>query len=69
MASEKLTLSIAASAAVLAMSMAVPASAAYGSHSDQQVPCYGINDCKGQGFKDLSKKECAAAGGSLKAPK
>jgi hypothetical protein len=30
--------------------------------------CKGQNSCKGQGFKELSKKACAAAGGSLTAP-
>jgi uncharacterized membrane protein len=31
--------------------------------------CRGQNSCKGQGFKELSKGQCAAEGGSLKAPK
>lgn len=28
--------------------------------------CKGQNSCKGQGFKDLTKAQCAKAGGSLK---
>jgi len=31
--------------------------------------CKGQNGCKGQGFKDLTKQQCAKAGGSLTAPK
>ena len=31
--------------------------------------CKGQNSCKGHGFKELSKSECRADGGSLKAPK
>ena len=27
--------------------------------------CKGQNSCKGQGFKDLTKAQCAKAGGSL----
>lgn len=27
--------------------------------------CRGQNDCKGHGFKELTSKACAAAGGSL----
>jgi hypothetical protein len=30
--------------------------------------CKGQNDCKGMGFKELSSKQCKAAGGSLTAP-
>ena len=30
--------------------------------------CKGQNACKGQGFKDISAKACAKAGGSLTAP-
>lgn len=30
--------------------------------------CKGQNDCKGMGFKELSAKQCKAAGGSLTAP-
>jgi len=89
MASDKMTLSIATSAAIFALAMAAPASAGSGAHSDgANVPCYGVNSCKGEsdcktarneckgqnsckgeGFKEMSKKACAAAGGSLKAPK
>jgi hypothetical protein len=78
--------SIAASAALLALSAAAPTSPVYAAKSDKLVPCYGVNDCKGQsdcktakndckgqnsckgqGFKDLSKGQCAKLGGSLKA--
>lgn len=31
--------------------------------------CKGQNSCKGEGFKDLTKQQCAKAGGSLRAPK
>jgi uncharacterized membrane protein len=81
----KSTVSIAAVAAAIALTTAAPSYAAAG---DEQVPCYGVNSCKGtsdcktakneckgqngckgQGFKDLTKEQCAAAGGSLKAPK
>ncbi len=31
--------------------------------------CKGMNDCKGQGFKELSSKACTAQGGSLTEPK
>jgi uncharacterized membrane protein len=31
--------------------------------------CKGMNACKGQGFKALTTSACAAAGGSLTAPK
>jgi hypothetical protein len=27
--------------------------------------CKGLNGCKGQGFKEMSAKQCAAEGGSL----
>ena len=27
--------------------------------------CKGMNECKGHGFKAMSEKQCAAAGGSL----
>ena len=89
MASDKLKLSIAGSAAILALSLAASAAPVYAHQSDAKaVPCYGVNDCKGhsdckttkneckgqnsckgEGFKDLSEKACAAAGGSLTAPK
>ena len=68
----KPALSIAATAAVLALGTAAPTTAAYAAKGDKLVPCYGVNDCKGQndckahGFKDLSKAQCAKAGGSLK---
>ena len=28
--------------------------------------CKGLNDCKGHGFKEMTSKQCTAAGGSLK---
>jgi len=31
--------------------------------------CKGQNSCKGQGFKEMTAKACAKAGGSLTAPK
>lgn len=30
--------------------------------------CKGQNECKGHGFKELTAKQCTAAGGSLTAP-
>ena len=30
--------------------------------------CKGQNGCKGKGFKELTAKQCTAAGGSLTAP-
>jgi hypothetical protein len=30
--------------------------------------CKGQSDCKGQGFKDLTAKQCKAKSGSLRAP-
>ena len=80
----KPTLSIAATAAFLALAGTAPTTAAYAAKADKLVPCYGVNDCKGQsdchsatndckgqnsckghGFKDLTKKQCAAKHGSL----
>ncbi|MEP6784352.1 MAG: hypothetical protein ABI898_01275 [Sphingomonadales bacterium] len=77
--------SIAASAALIAISAAAVPSVAiakgasavhcYGvntckgtsdcktAHND----CKGMNSCKGMGFKAMSAKKCAAAGGSLTA--
>ena len=31
--------------------------------------CKGMNECKGQGFKAMTSKACAKAGGSETAPK
>jgi uncharacterized membrane protein len=80
------SLSIAASAAALALSAAAPTAPAFAAKSAKVVPCYGVNDCKGQsdcksakndckgqngckgqGFKDLTKEQCANAGGKLSA--
>lgn len=80
----KPTLSIAATAALLALTAAAPTTAAYAAKGNKIVPCYGVNNCKGQsdcrtatngckgqnsckgeGFKDLTEKQCAKAGGSL----
>jgi uncharacterized membrane protein len=80
----KPSLSIAATAAVLALSAAAPSAPAFAAKSEKAAPCYGVNDCKGQsycksarndckgqnsckgqGFKDLTKAQCAKAGGSL----
>jgi uncharacterized membrane protein len=74
--------SIAASAALLAISTGAivsPARAAaktvhcYGVNTCKGTSdcksynhdCKGLNSCKGMGFKEESKKACAAAGGSL----
>ena len=78
--------SIATTAALLAMAGVVassPASAAgakavhcYGVNSCKGTSdcktakndCKGLNSCKGTGFKEMSEKKCAAAGGSLTEP-
>ncbi len=87
----KTGMSIAATAAFLAMSSlatSTPASAQDNSMAAKVQPCYGVNSCKGtsdcksgahdckgqnackgQGFKALTASACAAAGGSLTAPK
>ena len=56
-------INIAAAAALLAMGAVSTPSFAQGAAKD--VHCYGVNSCKGQGFKEMSAKACAAAGGSL----
>ena len=60
----------AATAALLAVAAAsVPATASAAAKGDAKlVACYGINSCKGQGFKDVTVKLCTSAGGSLTAP-
>ncbi len=88
MSNFKSSLNIAATAAVLALSVATPTTAVYAAKSEKLQPCYGTNECKGQsdckttkneckgqnsckgqGFKDLTRTQCTAAGGSLKPAK
>lgn len=83
----KTSLSLATTAALVALAGAAPASAA-GDKDAKTVHCYGVNSCKGQsacktahnacqgqnackghGFKEMTEKQCAAAGGSLTEPK
>jgi hypothetical protein len=65
--------SFAAAAAVVAISAAAP-TVAMAKGGTAKIQCYGINtckgqnDCKGMGFKELSSKQCKAAGGSTTAP-
>lgn len=83
------TVSIAATAALLAISGMGTVAQAEGAKGDKEVVhCYGVNtckgtsdcataktsckgqnECKGQGFVAVSKKKCAAMGGSLTPPK
>ena len=60
--------SIAASAALLALATAAPTTGAYAKGGEAKVHCYGVNSCKGEGFKEESKAQCATDGGSLTAP-
>jgi hypothetical protein len=53
----KPTLSIAATAALLALSAAAPTAAAY-AKSGKLVPCYGVNACKGQSDCKSAKNDC-----------
>jgi uncharacterized membrane protein len=60
-----------------AMAKEAPTAACYGVNSCKgqsdcksfNHDCKAQNDCKGQGFKTMTPKACAAAGGSLTAPK
>lgn len=79
--------SIATTAALLALAGFGTGSTAFAANSAKTVHCYGVNSCKGtsdcktakneckgqngckgQGFKELSSKACAKAGGSLTEP-
>lgn len=53
----KPALSIAATAAFLALSAAAPTTAAYAA-GDKLVPCYGVNSCKGESDCKTAKNEC-----------
>jgi len=50
-------LSLAATAALVALSTAAPTSAAF-AQSGEQVHCYGINTCKGQSDCKTAKNDC-----------
>ena len=70
--------SFAATAALIAVSAAAVTAPAVAATGEKLVHCYGINtckgtsdcktatsDCKGHGFKEMTAKQCTAAGGSL----
>lgn len=80
-------ISIATTAALLAIAGISASTPVFAAGGAKAVHCYGVNSCKGtsdcktakneckgqngckgQGFKALSKKACAAAGGSLTEP-
>lgn len=80
--------SVATSAALLALAGFGAVSPAFAAGGAKAVHCYGVNSCKGtsdcktakneckgqngckgQGFKEMSSKACAKAGGSLTEPK
>ena len=59
----------AAAAALIAIASATASTPALAKHHQAgPVACYGVNACKGQGFKDMSAAACAKAGGSLTPP-
>lgn len=84
MISIKTGVSIATSAALLALTAVGTTTPAFAKGEAAKVHCYGVNtckgtsdcktakneckghnDCKGIGFKELTAKQCTAAGGSL----
>ena len=50
--------SIAATAALLALSAAAPTTSAYAKHAEAKVPCYGVNGCKGQSDCKSASHDC-----------
>lgn len=54
----KPTLSLAATAALFALSATVPTNAVYAAKGETLVPCYGINGCKGQSDCKTAKNDC-----------
>lgn len=73
MTSSKTAVGFAAAAALIALSGASISTPALAKAASAKAPCYGVNsskgqnNCKGQGFKDLTAKQCKAKGGSLRA--
>jgi len=80
--------SIATTAALLALAGVSVSTPAFAEHGAKMVHCYGVNtckgtsdcktakneckgqnECKGMGFKEMTAKDCTAAGGSLTMPK
>ena len=58
----------AAAAAIIAIASiaSTPAMARHhGMQAAAKVHCYGVNSCKGMGFKAMSAAKCTSAGGSL----
>jgi uncharacterized membrane protein len=50
--------SIAATAALLALSAAAPTASAFAKGTEAKVPCYGVNGCKGQSDCKSGKHDC-----------
>ena len=61
------TVTLASAAALFALA-SVSAAPAFAAAKDGSVHCYGVNSCKGQGFKDMSAQACTTAGGKTTAP-
>jgi uncharacterized membrane protein len=51
-------LTIAASAALFALSAAAPMAPAYAAKTEKLAPCYGVNECKGQSDCKSAKNDC-----------
>jgi len=54
----KPALSIAATAATLALSATAPSAPAFAAKSEKVAPCYGVNDCKGQSDCKTATNDC-----------
>jgi uncharacterized membrane protein len=50
--------SIAASAALLALSAVAPTTSAFAKGAEAKVPCYGVNGCKGQSDCKSASHDC-----------
>ena len=64
---QKARVTLASAAALFAFAnLGLVASASAGEEGAQAqvAPCYGVNSCKGQGFKDLTASQCSAQHGS-----
>jgi hypothetical protein len=56
------TVTLASAAALFALAT-VSAAPAFAAPAAGSVHCFGVNSCKGQGFKDMSASACTSAGG------
>ena len=54
----KSTLTVASTAAFLALAAAAPTAPAYAAKADKLVPCYGVNDCKGHSDCHSATNDC-----------